>query len=302
MNIQIGLSPTLGSTLRRACHKIVETIQKLGLSNKTYSLFNKASNVTWLRKGHLLLNPTQTQIKEIQQAYLRKSRIEQWKIVDQRSFFSSEWKKRPRAVIDTLIVGATNSNSWSPKDVYDFDTSKNNDVTLGSPLPGITCHLFINAQSGIIEQCADYEDLTFHTRGCNLRAINITLQHLVTGNTAAPIKKMVEKLEHLLCLLCLEFKLDPYKAIKAQHEIKFKWLPWTKGHSHIDDLAPGHILSMDNLRRNVSIMLKRKLDYAGVFEGQINETFDKDAYKAINKFDSGSIRHLYKKTTIENWN
>lgn len=293
------------STLQTLYQTCLRLLQKLGFSNKTYSLFRKPLKTEAKRKGHLLLNPTDDQIVSINEALLRKTRVDQWRVEDNTDHYSNEWPLRDPDAIDTIVIGSSDSATWNSSTLYNFHTSKKNSITYGTPLPGLATHLFINA-SGIIERVTSYDKTVWNTRGANTRSIFITLQYAMSLNNATPPKKIMIALEKILTLLCLEFKLNPLKAIKGQHEIYAgkHWFPFyglLKGDTNMQSTSPGVLISMDNIRREVAIMLKRKLRYAEAYDGPINDVIDKKTAKALNGFNSGAlslIYHTFVKTKI----
>ena len=189
----------------------INTLQKIGLSNKSYSIWRPLQKIEIKRKGHSLHNPTDDQIKSIELQTLRKTRIEQWHI--EENIYQSVWPKRPLEVIDTIVVGATDSATWNSNQLFNFDKSTKNNVTPGKTLPGISYHIFVN-NSGLVEKVAGYEDLVSHTKGINTRSIGVVIQYNISNNSAPPVQKIMAGLEKILSILCLEFKLNPYKAIK----------------------------------------------------------------------------------------
>lgn len=272
--------------------------QKLGFSNKTYSLFKRLPYIPVKRKGHLLHNPTDDQIRETEEEYIRKAKI-QWRI--EYNVYPSEWAKRPVELIDALVIGATDMAAWNSKNLYDFDTSTKNNVIPGKALPGISYHLFINS-NGVIEQTAEYEDLIWHTSGVNYTSLGIVIQYGITNNSAMPTQKVMQSLEKILTILCLQFKLNPYKAIKGQSEISKKIFPFTKGHKSLESISPGMLISMNELRRRIAINLNRKLKSAETVRfNSITPDFTSDSIEALNKFKSISIRRIYKNTPVEVW-
>jgi hypothetical protein len=274
-------------------------MQQIGYSNKTYSFFKQLPEMAVKRKGHLLHNPSAEQIAETEYEYLRKAKINQWSI--ENNIYISSWKQRPLDIIDTIIVGATDAPSWNSKTLYDFDTSIKNNVTPDIPLPGISYHIFINA-SGIIERVAVYTDLISHTKGNNARSIGIVIQYGISNNSAEPSKKILAALEKTLAILCLQFKLNPYKAIKGQGEaisgIKSPvFSMFSKGHKGTEHVSPGLLVSMDEIRRRVAIMVKRKIQYAESVSGPIKPEFDSNTMKLMNRFNSTAVSRLYSNST-----
>lgn len=237
-------------------------------------------------------NPTDKQIAAVEQAYLRQARIHQWRIED--NLDDSEWRKRPRDIIDTIVVEATDSATYNASQWKKNDLSKHNTITPGIPLPGISCHIFINA-SGIIEYITDYGDMIPHTKGKSHRSISVMIQYSVKNNDAPPVKKIQESLTRILVLLCLEFKLNPHTAIMGHYENKwYNKLPLLKGRIKEMDASPGILVPLNNIRNEVAIDLKRKLRYAKAYDGQIDSTVTRDVLKALNKFNSDAIHHIYK--------
>lgn len=277
---------------------LMSMLQSMGFTSKTYSLFRKIPHLEYKRKGHRLHNPTDSQVLAMEEQLIRKAKIDQWIIYDSVSAFPSKWDKRHTNVIDTLVVGSIDSPSWSSQKLYAFDTSIDNNVIYGKPLPGISYHLFINS-SGMVEKIASYNDIVYHTKGINARSIGIGLQHLVTGNSAPPNSKILTALIRTLTILCLEFKLNPYKAIKGQREVHRTWWPGAKGHTTIQDMSPSLLISMDEIRRNVAVKMKYKLTYSGLYPNVVHPTFDNKMKHATNVFDSNAIAHLYQLTSLE---
>ena len=284
------------STFQKYWLILIGILQRLGLSNKTYGPIKKTSLPIAKRKGHELLSPKEHQIRALENTLIKTIKIEPWKVEDNSSFYSNLWSKRDTDLIDTIVIGSTDNSTWNSMTQYKFDTSKLNDVTPGKPLPGMTCHVFINA-SGMIEKVAGFDNLIHHTKGINGRSVMIKIQYSVTNNVTPPSCKIIASLERILVILCLLYKLDPYKAIKAQKEVRFKWLPFTIGQKSLQRVSPGIFVPMDNIRRNVAIILKKKLKYAGLYDGPINEVFSNKTYKAMNGFNSLCIRHLFTNLT-----
>lgn len=254
------------------------------------------------RKGHLLNNPTEEQKEAIMKSTLSQARMEQWVIAANESYYKldDEWPKRPLDIVDTIVISATNNSSWGANEFMNHDTSDNNDVTPGKPLPGITCHLFINS-SGHLERTSDFKNILLHTPGVNTRSLCVMIQYGITGNSSAPPKKIMNSLENLLVALCLELKLNPQTAIIGQSEAKWKFLPWLKGHRNLYKIAPGTLLDMDSLRKNVTSLMKKKLKYAQCFNGEIDYKFGTDAKLALNSFNSESISFLYRTSFVNKY-
>lgn len=277
-------------------------LQGLGFSPKTYSAFSKLQEGDLRRKGHLLKNPTDEQIEAIYRSIIKKTRIEQWGILNNTHIYlvdeENPWPKRGETVIDKIVIGSTMNASWDAKKMYEFDTSKSNDVTPGRPLPGISYHLFINA-SGLVEKVSEYDNLLSHTPGINARSIGVVMQYSIKNNDAAPTKKILGSLERLLTVLCLEFKLNPYKAIVGQFEVKKRWMKFLKGHRSCSE-SPGHLVPLDALRETVAVNIKKKLKYAGFINGPIKDSkFTKTVSEALNRFQSDAVKLLYNDFQVE---
>jgi hypothetical protein len=282
-------------------------IQKLGLSPKSYSIFNRLpKNSSLRRKGHLLHNPTTEQIKEIYGALLKKIRIQNWFIHDKASLYTDKsWPVRSIDTIDTIVISSTDSSQIDADKLYELDTSVENSITPGKPLPGIATHIFLNA-TGLVEKTADYMYILPHTPGVNARSISIMLQYVATGNNSLPAERIKSTLEKLLTSLCLEFKLNPYKAIKGQREtvlVKNKYLYWLtvfmKGRKTNLKTSPGPLVPLSALRESVAIKMQQKLLYAGVFDGQVDGKFTRSMAAALNKFQSSALKNLYLPIKIE---
>ncbi len=259
---------------------------------------------TFKRKGHTLHAPTDEQKFEIRDALLRKIRIEEWKIDDVTEFFSydegtnDKWNTRSESLIDTIVIGATDAARWDSKEMEIYDKSLNNDV-VKERLPGISYHLFINTNA-VVEKTSNYNNVTWHSPGVNSRSLGVVLQYTINGNKNAPPKRMLLALERLLVVLCMEYKLNPYKAIKSQSEIyrqlKTKlllWLPWIKWHRKTGKISPGSLVPLNAIKEQVVIKMKTKLQYADLYDGQIDAKFNRATRKALNSFHSDSIKLLY---------
>ena len=251
------------------------------------------------RKGHLLLNPTQQQIDELEISLLRKTRIEQWIIEDIAEDYPNEWPTRDPEIIDTIIIAASDHSQWSSFDLMKLDTSEKNDVTPGKPLPGFSYHIFINS-NGLIEKLVDLDKITYHTACNNIRSIGILLQYSVSKNSAPPQSKLIQALIRTLTILSLQFKLNPYNAILGQAEALGKFCLFdSKGHKHIPKESPGPLISMDNIRRETAIMVKKKLKYYSDFKTSIDSKFDEKTIQALRDFNSGIINKLYNRKNIK---
>lgn len=270
---------------------LIDFLQKIGFGNKTYNIFRRKSSIEWKRKGHLLFNPTEDQLTQMKYEYLRKVRMHRWSIIDSTDTFPSSWQKRPEDIIDSIIIHSTDSSNWTSLDIYSMDTSSKNDVIYGKPLPGISCHYFINS-GGIIEQTCNPVFLTMHTKGKNTRSISIMIQYAIKNNASQPPTQLMLSLNKLLVILCLKYKLNPYKAIKGLGEC-IKWpAVFSHGHTNNSGISPGPLVSMDEVRRNVAIEMKRRLNYAGLNIGTINNIIDSTVCKAVNSFNSTSLNML----------
>lgn len=245
-------------------------------------------------KGHTLSNPSQEQIEKIRTYLLKKARIDGWKIEVTEDSYPSSWPQRPESVIDTLVIGATNVGHYNSKMQYEFDMSNKNDVLELDSCPGMTYHFFIN-NNGVIEQTSELTNLTTHTKTINTRSLGIVIQYVMTGNSASPVIPVMQNLVKILTMLCLKYKLNPYKAIKGRKEVKYKWLPFTRGHTHMQSDSPGILVFMDHLRDEVAVTLKRKLNAGVGGISEIKPGFDKEAREALKKFDSSAIDQLFYK-------
>ena len=195
----------------------ISIIQDLGFSNKTYNIFTSERESTSLkRKGHTLARPTSKQKSEIFSALLKKMKIGNWEIADTNKsyegFLDSPWKQRPIEIIDTIVIGANNTDHWGIEEQFEFDISTNNDVTPGKSLDGITWHIFIDYNANM-KKTSDFKNILWHTPFYNTKSIGIGLQYAITNNDSPPAKRIIAELERALVLLCLQFKLNPYKAI-----------------------------------------------------------------------------------------
>lgn len=239
----------------------------------------------------------------INNTVIKKSRI-QWKITDHRTQYndSDGWIRRPLDVIDTIIVSSTGNHAWQAGNQYYLDTSKDNDVTPGKPLPGIGCHLFVN-NTGLIELTSDYENVIYHTPGSNYRSLNVLIQYAVENNNAEPTSKILSALTRLLTILCLQFKLDPYKAIKGQSETfrkSFNPLLWFMKGRPVDQIisSPGPLVDMSHIRQRTATEIQKKLLYAGLYSGTVRGIIDKRTKRGINLFYSEALQKLYTRGII----
>lgn len=277
-------------------------LQLIGLTSKTHSVLRPLVNRGLKRKGHLLKNPTKKQVQSVWKAKLRQARMNLWKIINNESRYDyynhceedglKSWAKRPLNIIDKIIVSATNKTSWDAGDLYDLHISPKNPVTPGKPLPGAAYHFFVNDR-GTIEQISDVANITTHTATMNTRSIGVVIQYLVSGNTREPIVTLESTLQRLLVILCMQYKLNPYKAIRGQREISLaRFLTFIKGDRSCTD-APGHLVLLDTLRRRVAIEIQQKLKYAKLYDGQIKGKFNRETRKALNEFSSDSLSMIY---------
>lgn len=297
----------LNASVRKFSNKItvqfVKIRQGLGFTSKIYNYFKPQFVPVYTRKGHTLVNPTDSQISAINLGIVRKMRIEQWVVLDNLDLYEYEdpseniWLQRPESIIDKIILSATDSNNWSAANLYKLDISKDNSILENESLPGISCHLFVNS-SGVVERTSSYSNKIYHTPANNLTSLNMTIQYLMTHNSSSPTRKIIMSLERILTMLCLEFKLNPYKAILGQREARFTWLPFTKGRKKFIHISPGYLVSIDAIRREVAIMIQRKLAYLGLYNSEINGKFDRVTKKALREFNSESLKGLYSKLEI----
>jgi len=278
-------------------------MQKIGLTNRISKGNGRDSTPSSLRrKGHTLLKPTDSQKNAIFTAMLKKMKIANWDIDDVSDTYDNYisdnyWPERPLDIIDTIVVGSNNSDNWDVGDQFDFDTSDNNDVTPGKPLNGISWHIFIN-ENGMVKYSNLYKHILPHTPFGNTRSIGIGMQYLITNNDTPPAKRMLIVLERTLVLLCLQFKLNPYKAIKTQSEITtplFKRLfySFATGHKKTATISPGPLVPIQAIIEQVAIKMQTKLKYAGLYHGPIDGAFNEETKRALNLFHSESIELLY---------
>jgi len=286
---------------------LLHIAQALGFSAKTYNLLHPLPRNTLKRKGHLLHNPTEQQIEAIRHTIIKQSRLFPWTIIDTTQMYDyynncekdgiKPWHKRHLSVIDTIVIAATNGGvGWDAASLFDLDTSKENNITPGKPLPGSSYHLFVNA-SDIVERISAFENITYHTPGVNTRSIGIVIQYKVDNNSAPPTSKIIKSLEKILTILCLEFKLDPYKAIKTQSSVRSNLIPWLKGHKDIKD-SPGVLVDINSIQKNVAVTMQKKLRYACLYNGPINGKINKATRKAINEFYSDAVQLLYNNMAV----
>lgn len=272
-----------------------------GFSNKTYFGIDIPAENGLKKKGHILQNPTEDQVYSVHDNTLRKTRIENWFI--EENGYKNNWSKRPLNIIDSLVITASNCDPASSAKIYKKDTSPDNCVTKGTPLPGIGTHIYINA-SGLSEKVSAFEDLIIHTSNNNTNSISIMIQYLIDGNSSSPTKKVMRGLERTLALLCLMFKLNPLTAIKTQKSCRFKWLPFGKGRN-IEKYAPGMLFDLSNLRKEICITMQRKLFYAGLYDGVVDGKYSRKLRKAINEFSSNAISRSITTTkciNLDNYN
>ena len=308
MNTNNKLLTTLKNSVRSFNNKMlikaIKIKQSLGFTNRVYNMFRPQVEEQYYRKGHILSNPTTKQIDAVHVAIIRKVRIDQWTIENNVDLYNdyedsdNKWLQRPESIIDKIILYSTDSSSWSARDLYLFDRSTRNDITPGKELPGMSAHIFINS-SGVVEKTSDYTNIITHTPANNITSLAIAMQYLMTNNSAPPTKKVLSSLERALTLLCLEFKLNPYKAIVGQRESRFTWIPFLKGRKKYLDKSPGDLISLDNIRREVAIKLQKKLNYYGNYKGPINGKFNLETRNALKDFNSNSINKLYQKLEIK---
>lgn len=256
-------------------------------------------------KGHTLSNPTQNQIEKIRSYLLKKTRIDGWKIEVTEDAYESSWPQRPESIIDTLVIGATNVGHYNSKMQYEFDISNKNDVFEIDGCKGMTYHFFIN-NNGVIEQTSELTNLTTHTKTVNTRSLGIVIQYVMSSNSASPVIPVMQNLVKVLTMLCLKYKLNPYRAIKGRREVSFKWIPsiFTRGHNHMQNISPGILVFLDHLRDEVAVTLKRKLNAGVGGISEIKPGFDKEAKNALKRFDSSAVDQLFcklkdDKTVIE---
>ena len=210
------------------------------------------------------------------------------------------WPTRKEGVIDKIIVSATDSTAWDAENLYGFDISEDNDITPGKPLGGISCHIFINS-NGTIEKVTEYDSMTLHTPGINMRSINITIQYLITDNLSEPNAKIQKSLQEILAILCLQFKLNPHKAIRGQSEVWYARIPFLKGRRKNISTSPGVLLNLDAIRNKVALDLQKKLMYVDQdYDGPITKRLNRKAKKALNRFISNHMKNLYQDYTPKN--
>ena len=270
---------------------LIRILQYLGLTSKVNNKVNY-SDVQIRRKGHVMLHPTQNQIDDYYDALLRKGRIiSSWTIMDKRDFYTDgHWPQRPKSVIDTIILTSTNSTSCESDRLYTMHTDPDYQYKYGA-LPGIGTHFFVTT-SGKVEAVSKATNIIPHTKGINTRSLLITLQTSMNDIT----NTMQAALERILTILCLEYKLNPYKAIKGLREVKTRNLPFLRGEEDPEMLrvSPGLLVLMDVIRIHVAVELQKKLKYSGLYQGEINGKFTKEVAEALQHFDSRAIYRMYK--------
>ena len=268
----------------------------MSLTSKTVNVFDKDKALEYKRKGHPLENPNDKQKSAIYLAELKRAKIHMWSVEDNVNQYKLDynWPERDESMINRIIISSTNNEMSKSIDIFNEDLSvKDNPIFGNKPAPAISCHFFLNV-TGFIEKVLPFNYKAVHTNFNNERSINVMIQYKAIGNDLPPCKKIIENMEKVTAMLCLQYKLNPLKAIVAQNELLFSKI-WIPGFGRkTQKVGVGKVFNMNNFRREVTMILQRKLKMAKLYEGPVNGKVNRQLKLAINNFGSESIQLLYK--------
>jgi len=263
----------------------LKVLNWIGLNNKIVNIFNKKKigGKYFRRKGHLLKSPSQNKINEIRLSLLKKARMYQWRISNRSESLKHDdmnWPQRPTEIIDSIVISITDNDNWDSVAIWEQDTEI---------YPGITCHFFINTNA-VVTQTSEVTNLINHTPGISTRSLNVMVQYKAHEATLAPPLKVCGALTKLLTVLCIQYKLDPLKAIKGQ------WKAYNKIGKPVRKIpkdSPGVLFPIEQIKQEVAQYMQNKLRYASLYFGKVFPSLNNAAKNALLEFDSEAMELMY---------
>jgi len=281
------------NTLQELWKTLVRIHQVLGFSSKIRLWFYRKKNKDFRVNGNVVKSPTQEQIDRSYNYTINRMKMNDLSIFDLTKHFKSSYEKRDESIIDSIVIGSTDSKVWGAKDIESMDTSEDNPVTPGKELPGIGCHVFIKS-SGSIEITSDFDNIIYHTPGQNTRSIYIMIDYPIGNSQLKSIT--MQALVAIIVVLCMRYKLDPTRAVKLQNKVLTRFLPFIRARRENNFLhrSPGYMISKPEIVNNAMFLLQKKLQSINLYDGDFTLCMTRAIKKGILNFDSEAMTYLYK--------
>lgn len=192
-----------------------------------------------------------------------------------------KWRTRDSA--DYIIVHTTASDTQDPNRTakYHITPGKKNHISRKG-CPSICYHDFIT-KDGIVYHCNDYTDITWHAGWYNKRSVGVVLA-FKGQDGISPSPQQMEALEKHLVILCLYLKVLPVNVI-GHREVPGMWKILGNGSKVYKKVCPGMGVDLDQLRRNVTGRLQRRLAAEGLYYGKIDHVFGLKSKAALRAFN-----------------
>lgn len=247
-----------------------------------------------VKKGYEIQEPSEKQVLEFLRFPINKLKINSWHIVDNSAVYNdgSNWSKRKLSQINEIIVNCTNKAGWDPYDMHIHHRSTKNNITPGKPLEGIGCHIFVHS-NGMLEKTNSFTSIIPTAVNDGSKSIIVTFDYRFTDNYVPPTKKIIDSLERVLTILCLQFKINPKTSIYGQNELFANFRVKSLFLDEESRESPGPLVPVDHIRNEVLIKMQRKMLSGGFYGGPVDGKPNKAFLTALSEFNSASIELLY---------
>ncbi len=195
------------------------------------------------------------------------------------------YKRRKLGKITNLIV---HCDDWDTDIMtiakYDVTPNPNHHISRAG-CPGCTYHYFIE-KDGMILQCMDLEDITWHAGDFNGISAGICIRYRATNNPNPPPDAQLLALQKLLAKLCLDLCIDP-DEIKGHRELPGTGYQIINGKKKLRKTCPGMLVSLSKIRYIVSMSIQQVLKGLGLYSGTIDGDFGPLSENALKRHCKG---------------
>jgi N-acetyl-anhydromuramyl-L-alanine amidase AmpD len=190
------------------------------------------------------------------------------------------WKKRDTA--SYIVVHCTASDTQDPFITARYHISKKCHISPGKGCPGL-CYSDYVTKDGTVFHCNDYQDITWHAGLYNKRSIGVVMAFRgQIGQTPTDAQYLALK-QHLV-ILCLYLKIPP-KNVIGHREVPGMFRILGNGSKRYRKTCPGMGVHLDELRKDITLRLQRRLAAEGLYSGRIDGLWGRKSRAALRAFD-----------------
>ena len=200
-----------------------------------------------------------------------------------------KWKTRSKA--DRIVVHTTASNNQDPNKTarYHVTPSENNHISKKGA-PGL-CYTDFITKTGTVYHCNDYQDITWHCGKWNTRSVGVVMAFKGQDGDSPEEAQYTALLEHLV-ILCLYLNIPPNHVI-GHREVPGIMTILGNGSRKYKKKCPGMGINLDEMRKDLTGRIQRRLSCEGLYLSQITSVLDDQTKAAMNLFAQG-IQHKIK--------